>query len=89
MKKITEVDYTNLHDLSVLTNEAVEALGVLDDLFNTNYNSQEGFTTSQALQVLAEVKHLAPVYMVVMRALKQQTDETEAIIEKYELQNEQ
>lgn len=89
MKKITEVDYTNLRDLSVLTNEAVEALGVLDDLFNTNYNSQEGFTTSQALQVLAEVKHLAPVYMVVMRALKQQTDETEAIIEKYELQNEQ
>lgn len=89
MKKITEVDYANLHDFSVLTNEAVEALGVLDDLFNTNYNPQEGFTTSQALQVLAEVKHLAPVYMVVMRVLKQQTDETEAIIEKYELQDEQ
>lgn len=89
MKKITEVDYTNLHDLSISTNEAVEALGVLDDLFNTNYNTQDGFTTSQALQVLAEVKHLAPVYMVVMRALKQQTDETEMIIGKYELQNEQ
>lgn len=89
MKKITEVDYTNLHDLSISTNEAVEALGVLDDLFSTNYNSQEGFTTSQALQVLAEVKHLAPVYIVVMRALKQQTDETEMIIGKYELQDEQ
>ena len=87
MKKITEVDYSELYDLGILTNEAVEALGVLDSLFQVNRDANR--TVNEAVLVLSEVEHLAPVYMVVMRVLKQQTKDMQTIIEKYELQNEQ
>ncbi|ODJ51790.1 hypothetical protein BFR40_07260 [Brochothrix thermosphacta] len=87
MKKITEVDYSELYDLGILTNEVVEALGVLDSLFQVNRDANR--TVNEAVLVLSEVEHLAPVYMVVMRVLKQQTKDMQTIIEKYELQNEQ
>ncbi|WP_413521624.1 hypothetical protein [Brochothrix thermosphacta] len=87
MKKITEVDYAELYNLGILTNEAVEALGVLDGLFQVNRDANR--TANDAFLVLSEVEHLAPVYMVVMRALEQQTKDMQTIIEKYELQNEQ
>ena len=89
MKKITEDDYWRLHDLGILTTEAVGALGVLDDLFNTNYDTQQELTTSQLFLVIAEIEQISPIYSVVMRVLKQQTKDIQSIIDKYELQNEQ
>ncbi|ODJ63791.1 hypothetical protein [Brochothrix thermosphacta] len=88
MKQISVDEYTELQDLVMATSEAVGALGVVSELFETNYDTRQELTTSQLFLVIAEIETLAPVFFTAMRALRHYTKESDRILIANELNNE-